>query len=159
MNVPEGARMQRRAVPAPVVGQELALEPRDVNAYRTLGLAGPALQAQVEHLADALVAKPGFVEAAGHHQAQRVRTSSRRVRFFLRRHIRRAHRPVERLAARAEAAAHLDGAVHSAPGRVVEPRLWYTRSIGRAVAEVRDQRRSVDDLSGVENAVRIERPF
>src|SRR4029079_10725126 len=115
MDVPEGACMQRRTVPAPVIRQELALEPRDVYADGTLRFAGSAFEAEVEDLADALVAKPGFVEAAGHHQTQRVRTSSRRVRLLLRRHIRRAHRPVERLAARAESAAHLDGAVHPAP--------------------------------------------
>ena len=51
VDVAEHARAQRRAVPAPVVGEELALEPRDVDADGALGLARPALEAQVEHLA------------------------------------------------------------------------------------------------------------
>ena len=56
---------------APVVGEELALETRDVDADRTLGLAGAALEAEVEHLAHALVAEAGFAEPAGHRQPQR----------------------------------------------------------------------------------------
>ena len=43
---PSDARAQRRAVPLPVVGEELALEARDVDADRTLGLARAAFEAQ-----------------------------------------------------------------------------------------------------------------
>src|SRR5688572_16668918 len=118
MNVPERACAQRRPVSRLIVGEELALEPGDVNADWALGLAGTAFETEVEHVADALVAKPRLVEPAGHHQAQRVRAPSRRVRLFPRRHIRRAHRPVERLAAGAEAAAHLHGATDATPRRV-----------------------------------------
>ena len=41
----------------PVVGEKLALEPGDVHADRAFSLARAALEAQVEHLADAFVAK------------------------------------------------------------------------------------------------------
>ena len=148
-----------RAVPAPVVGQELALEPRHVDADGTLRLAGAALEAQIEHLANALVAEPGLADPAGHRQAQHVRPPARRVRFLARRHVRRAHRPVERLAAGAEAAAHLDGARQPAVLRVVEERDRLRRAIRGAVAQIGRQRRRVDDLPGVEDAVRIERPL
>ena len=57
VHMAEGARPARRAVTLPVVGQELALEPRDVNTHRALGLARTALEAQVQHLANALVAE------------------------------------------------------------------------------------------------------
>ena len=53
----ERARRQRRAVTRPVVGEELALEARDVDADRALRLAGAALEAQIEHVVDALVAE------------------------------------------------------------------------------------------------------
>ena len=46
----EDARVARHAVPRPVVGEKLALEPRHVDADRAFGLARPALQAEVEHL-------------------------------------------------------------------------------------------------------------
>ena len=52
--------------------------------------------------------RPASPSSAGHRQPQRVRAPARRVRLLARRHERRAHRPVQRLAARAEAAAHLD---------------------------------------------------
>ena len=53
-DVADHARLQRRAVPLPVAGEELALEARDVDADRALGLAGAALEAEVEHLVHAV---------------------------------------------------------------------------------------------------------
>src|SRR5688500_18991303 len=38
VNAAQGAGTQRRSVACPVVGEKLALEPRDVHADRTLGL-------------------------------------------------------------------------------------------------------------------------
>ena len=54
---PSTRACERRAVPLPVVGEELALEPRHVHADRALGLARAALEAQIERLVDALVAE------------------------------------------------------------------------------------------------------
>ena len=119
---PSTRARERRAVPRPVVGEELALEPRHVHADRALGLAGAALEAEVEHLVHALVAEARLAEPAGHRQPQHVGAPARRVRLLARRHVRRAHRAVERLAARADAAAHLDGAAHAAVLGVVEER-------------------------------------
>ena len=83
-----------RAVATPVVGEKLALESRHVDAHGTFGLAGAALEAQIEHLPHPLVAEPRFAEPSRHRQPQHVRTSPRRVRLLPRRHVRRAHRPV-----------------------------------------------------------------
>src|SRR5262249_46313921 len=49
---------QRRAVALPVVREELALEPRDVHADGALGLAGAALETQIEDVVDAVIAEP-----------------------------------------------------------------------------------------------------
>ena len=159
VDVAEQVRARRGAMPAPVVGQELALEPCDVDADGAFRLAGAALEAQIEHRANALVAEPGLVDAAGHDQAQDVGAPARRVRFLARRHVRRAHGPVERLAACTQAAAHLDGARQPAVLLEVEEGHRLLRSIRGAVAQIGRQRRRVDDLPGVEDAVRIERPL
>src|SRR4029079_7420831 len=145
-----------RAVATPVVGEELALDPRDVDANRTLRFAGAALEAEVEHVVDAFVAEPGFVEAAGERQAECVGAAARRVFLLARRHVGRAHRSVERLAANAEAAAHLDGPTHAAVLTVVEPGRRIGGVIRRTVAKVGRERRRVDDLAGIEDAVLIE---
>ena len=42
----------------PIVREEFAFEPCDVYAHWALGLACPALQAQVENLVDAVVSQP-----------------------------------------------------------------------------------------------------
>ena len=65
--------------------------------------------------------------------------------------------PVELLAARAQPAAHLDGAADAAVLRVVEERHGRRRRVAGAVAQVRRQRRRVDDLAGIEDALRVER--
>jgi hypothetical protein len=46
---------------------------------------------------------------------------------------------------------------HAAEIAVVEPGLWIRRPVRRSEAQVRRQRRRVDDLAGVEEAVGIER--
>src|SRR5437762_9415139 len=107
-------RAQRSAVPFPVISEKLTLESRDVDADGTLGFAGAALEAQRHDLFHALVAETCFVQPPSHREPQHVRASPRRMRLFFGRHIRRAHRAVERLATGAQAAAHLDGAAHAA---------------------------------------------
>ena len=156
VNVSEQVRAERSAVTAPVVGEKLALEPGDVHADGTLGLAGPAFETQIEHLPHALVTEPRFADPPRHGQAQNVRASSRRVRLFPRRHVGRAHRPVQRLAARTEAAAHLDRARQAAMLGIVEERRRLHGAIRRPVAQAGGERRRIDDLAGVEDAVRIE---
>ena len=59
---PSARALQRRPVARLIVRQKLALEARHVHAHRALGLAGAALQAQVEHLVDALIAQPGLAQ-------------------------------------------------------------------------------------------------
>ena len=110
----ERAGVERRAVPLPVVGEELALEAGDVNANRALRLARSTLETQIERVVDRLVAEPCLAEPAGHRQAQDVRAPARGVLFVARRHVRRTHRAFERLATCAEPAAHLHGAGEAA---------------------------------------------
>jgi hypothetical protein len=157
VDVADRARLQRRAVTAVVIGEKLALESRDVDADRTFGLARAALETEIEDLAHAFVAEPRLSEPSGHREPQHVRAAAGRVLFFPRRHERRAHRAVQRLAADAEPAAHLHGATHAAVLRVVEERRRIGRRIAGAVTQVRRQRRRVDDFSRIEDAVRIER--
>src|SRR4029453_18520222 len=86
VHMAERPRAQRRAVPRPVVGEKLALESRHINANRAFRLTGAALETEVEHLVHALIAKSSLVEPSRHHETERVRPPSRRVRFFFRRH-------------------------------------------------------------------------
>ena len=158
-DVTDDARFQRHAVALPVAGEELTLETRDVDADGALGLAGAAFEAEVEHVVDIVIGETRLAEPPRHRQPQCVRAPARRVFLLPRRHIRRAHRPFERLAAGAEAAAHLDGASHAAVFAVVEERRRIRCDVAGAVAQVRRHRWCVDDLAGVEEAVRIERPL
>ena len=130
----EHAGMRRRSVPRPVVGEKLALEARDVDADGTLGLARAALEAEIEHLVHALVAESRFAELPAIASRSAFARPRVRMRLLPRRHVRRAHRAVELLAAGAEAAAHLDGAAHAAVLGVVEE--------GRRVRASRSRRRS-----------------
>ena len=82
IDVAEQPRAQRRAVPLPVIRQEFALEAGHVHADRAFRFAGAALQAEVEHIEDALVAEPRFAQFPGHRQAQRIGAPARRVRLI-----------------------------------------------------------------------------
>ena len=156
MNVADGAGTQRRAVPAPIIREKLTLEPRDVHANRTLGLARPALEAQVEHVVYLGIAEARVTQSPRHREAQHIGAATRGVLFLERRHVRRTHRPVEFLAARAEPAAHFNGARHPAVlgkieiGGGTHGAVW-------SVSEVRRERRTVHDLSRVEHTGGIER--
>ena len=143
----------------PVVGQELALEPAHVDAHRTFGLAGPAFQAEVERLVDTVVAEPRFAELSGHGKPEDVCPPAGRVRFFLRGHVGRTHGAAGGLPADAQSAAHLDGAAHTTVVGEVEARHRDLGLVPRAEPQAGRHRRRVDDLTGVEDAVRVERAF
>src|SRR4030095_10596562 len=120
MRVPEHARFHRCAVALPIVGEELALEPRDVDADGAFRFAGPALEAEIPRLVHTPITEAGLAQPAGDRQPQHVGAAARRMLLLARRHVRRAHGAFERLAAHAEAAAHLDGAGHAAGVEVEE---------------------------------------
>ena len=79
------------------------------------------------------------------------------MRLVARRHERRTHRAGRRLATRAQTAAHLGRAGDPAVRRVVERALMRRRARRGSVAQIRAERRGVDDLPRIEDAVRIER--
>src|SRR5262249_52276396 len=62
----------------------------------------------------------------------------------------------ELLATRAGAAAHFDGPAEATEFGVIEPGFGIGRAIFRAEAEVRGERRRVDNFSGVEGAVGVK---
>ncbi len=159
MDISQEPCAQRRAVPPPIVGEKLALEPRDVHADGAFGLARAALETEIQHLFDAVVSEARFAKFASHRKAQGIGSTPRRVRLLTRRHVGRAHRPVHGLAAHAEATAHFHGAGHAAVLRVIEKRDRLRRAIAGAVPQIGRQRRRIDNLAGVENAVWIERLF
>ena len=130
MDVAECALAERHAVMPPVLGERLALEARDIHADGAFGLARATLEAQVEHVEHAVVGQTGVGEAARHREPERVRPTARGVLLVPRRDIRRAHRPIERFAAGADPAAHLDGPAKAAVLGVVEE----CRGIGCSVA-------------------------
>ena len=105
----------------------------------------------------AFVAESRLAEPARHREAQHVRPPARGVRFIPRGHVRRTHRPVERLPARAEPAAHVHGAAHAVEGRIVEEGVGLRRVVAGPEPQVGGERGCIHDLSGVEDPVRIER--
>ena len=104
-----------------------------------------------------LVAEPRLVEAAGHRRPQGVGPPPGRVGLVAGGHVGRAHRAVQGLAARADAAAHLDRAPQAPERRVVEVALRLRGAVLGAVAQVGGEGRRVDDLAGVEQPRRVER--
>src|ERR1700730_15224952 len=68
----------------------------------------------------------------------------------------RAHRPGQRFAACSDAAAHFDGTGDAAVFGEVEPGRRIDRAITSSEAQIRSERRRVDDLAWIENAQRIE---
>ncbi len=144
-------------MPLPVAREELALEAPDVHADRALRFTRAAFEAEVQHVVDVAIAERRFAEPSGHRQTQRVRPAARRMFFVARRHVRRTHRAIQRLAADAEAAAHLDRAAHPVVFTEVEMRRRIRRDVRDAVAQVRRKRRTIDDLAGIEGAAGIER--
>ncbi len=101
----------------------------------------------------------GGPELATHRQAQHVGPSARRVRLVARGHVGRAHRALARLAAQPDAAAVLDRAPEAAVGAEVEEGHRLRRAVSGAEAQVRGDRRRVDDPSGIEDALRVEGPL
>ena len=148
--VPEHARVQRHAVPRPVVGEKLALESRHVDADRdirpcTRGIRGRDRARRRRRRRQDPLRRCGPAIARRRTFARpRVESASSCVD-----HVRRTHRAVELLAAGAEAAAHVDGAAQAAVLRVVEKRhrraasCTRRRSAGSPSAEAR--RRSCPD--------------
>src|SRR5205807_28154 len=136
--------------------EKLALEPRHVHTDRTLRLASPALEAEVEGLVNAIIPEARFSQAARHGEAQRVGSASRRMRFFTGNHIRRAHGPGEFFAAGSNAAAHFDRAAHATVFGVVKPGNRFGRLIALAETQVRGERGRIDDLTRIQDSQWIE---
>src|SRR5205814_7844304 len=126
----------------------------DLDSQGTLGYASTALEAEIEHAVDFVIAETGLAEPAGHRQPQNVGAAPRRMFFLARRHVGRAHRSVERLAAHAEAAAHFDRAAHAAVPGIVEVGRWVRGLVACAVPKIRREGLCVDNLAGVEDALR-----
>ena len=143
----EDLGMRGRSVPRPVVREKFALEAGDIDADRTFRLAGPALQAEIQHVVHALVAETGFAEASGHCEAKHICASARADALLPGRHVGWAHRSIEFLATDTEAAAHLDCTAHSAVFRVVEKRWGCGSVVSGAKAEIACQGRGIDDLA------------
>src|SRR3989454_9812412 len=118
--------------------QELVLELRHVHVRRALGLAPLALEAEVHDLVQAFPRELGGWERAREHGPERVGAPARRVLLVLRRHVRGAHRALERLAAHADAVAQLHGRGEAALAGEVEERRRLPGRVADAVAEILD---------------------
>ena len=152
----EGLHLERRAVPGPVPGQHLALDAGHVHAHRALALARPALETEVERLVQA-----GVVEAVGPSwpviarrstlARPRVECASSRVAMY------DGHIVPSRVLRQAPTPLHASTARPKPPLREVEVAGRLRRAIGRAVAQVRGDRRRVDDPAGIEAGRRDRR--
>ena len=139
-----------------VVGEELDLHTRHVDAGRAFALAAFARDAEIERL---LYRRVTFsAELAGQREAQRVRAAAREMDLVARRAIRRAHRAGVELAAMTVVVAHLDGLVEAAPFAPVENRRRHVRSIVRLVSKERGivHLRRLDDLPRIHQTARVE---
>ena len=155
----ERPRAQRHTVAIPIPGEELALVARHVDADRAFGLAGAALEAQIEHLVHAAVGQLGVAQHAVHRQPQGVGAAAGGVRLLARHHVRRAHRAFAALAAKADAAAHLHRPAETLVLGKIEHRLGRRCLVAGAEAQVRGDWRRVDDAARVEEPVGIEGAF
>src|SRR5690349_19019977 len=99
MGIAQQTGTERHAVTTPVIGEELALEARDVDPYGALGLAGATLETEVECFVYALIAEARLAKPTRHRQAQHIGAPACRVLLVAGRHVRGAHRALERLAA------------------------------------------------------------
>ena len=140
-----------------ILVQELGLEPGHVDIGRALALAGLAFEAEVEDFVDVRVGESLKSELAGDRQAEQVGAAAGAVLLLAGRLERRAHRPLGLLPAGADARAQLGGRQQAAVGREVERGRHRGRDIARPIAQVRRQRRRIDDLAGVQQVVRVER--
>src|SRR5262249_37702829 len=86
-DVADRADAERRAVLLPARGEKLALEAADVDADGALRLAGPALEAEIEHVVHRVAAEARVGQPAGHREPQRVGAPARRVLFLERGHV------------------------------------------------------------------------
>ena len=150
---------EREPVRLIVVVQELVLQLRHVDVRRALGLATLAFEAEVHHLVEPLAGELRRRRAAREHGAQRVGTPARRRFLVARRQVRGAHRAFERLAAHADAVAHLDRRGEAALVREVEQRLRLPGLVARAVAKVRQDVVPSDDVARVHPVLGVERLF
>ena len=151
----EGAVAQRDAVLGVALTEHLVLDLRHVDAGGALGLAGLALDAEVERLGDAVAGHVGGGQAAVERLAQQVGPPARRVLLVAGDHEGGAHGAVE-LAAGALPVALLQRPGEAAVGAEVE------QGGGRLVDGLRPQTqvvgegRRVDDLARVEQALGVE---
>ncbi len=181
----DGLVLQRPAVPLLVVGEELDLHPRHVDAGRALALAALAADAKVQRLEDGIARQRIRSELARQREPQRVRPAARQMLLVARDAKARAHRSGVELAAVAVVVAHLDGLGEAAgrvaaaagcrdllgarivlhvPRRPVERGNERDRPVRRGCCGGREaeQRavvhlRRIDDLAGVEQAFGVER--
>ena len=108
---------QRPAVALLVVGEELDLHARHVDAGRTFALAALARHAQIHRVAHRAAGEGIVAELAGEREAQRVGAAARQVPLVAGDAKARAHRAGVELAAMAVVVAHLGG-LGEAAGRV-----------------------------------------
>ena len=137
----EQPRAQRHAVLVLVVGEELGLQRRHVDAQRALALARLALEAEVEDLVQALVAHRGLRVRRGQRLDERVGAPAGGVLLLARGHVGGAHHARAGLAAGADPLAAVGGAAH--PAVLGEGEVGLQRRGGRqrGVAQVRGDRR------------------
>ena len=151
----EGAVAQRDAVLGVAPAEHLVLDLRHIDAGGALGLAGLALDAEVERLRDAIAGQVRGGQAAVERLPQQVRPAAGRVLLVAGDHEGGAHRAVE-LAAGALPVALLQRPGEAAVGAEVEHGARPLVDRLRPQPQVVLEGRRVDDLAGVEQPLRVE---
>jgi hypothetical protein len=134
-------------VTLPVVGEELALEARDVDADRTFGLARAAFETQIERVVHTAIAEAGFAERPAIVERSmlarpRVECCSSRVAMY------DGHIVPSSVLRHAPRPLHISTAPAKPPTLEVEKVAGFGAS-SAAVTQVRRQRRASTILPGL----------
>ena len=140
-----------------VLVQKLGLEPGHIDIGRALALARLAFETEVEHLVHVGIGESLKAELAGDRQPKQVGAAPGAIFLVAGCLERGAHRPFALLAAGTDTCAQFGGRQQAAIGAEVERRLHGRRDIAGSIAQVRRQRRRIDDLAGVEQVVGVNR--
>src|SRR5271163_4876485 len=157
MDSSEQMSRQRPAMSLVVIGKELGLVGRHVDAGGAFALAAFARQAQVQSVMDGAVGGVAVEKIAGQGFEQEMRPAARGMGFLARRHVRRAHRAAFVVAALADPDTSKGGAGEAIVGAEIE--MGCDRPRYADGAQMRVEIIGGDDDAGIHPAIGIENPL
>src|SRR5262245_32021625 len=136
--------------------EEFIFDLRHVHVGRALGFTSLAFKAKVHDLVQPSAGEVRRRNAAGKHRPKSVGPAAGGMLFIFCRHVRGAHCSLHRLAANANAVAHLDGCGKSALFRKVEQSAWLPGLILWPIPEMIGERGAVYNVPRIHQVLRVE---